>query len=77
MSASEIPKPTKTHQQFSTELNQLLFASAEQGVGLEILILELEIAKLFIFQRINFQAQKMAEAAELKKKSSIITPGHN
>jgi hypothetical protein len=66
--------PAKSHQQFSAELNKFLFDAAGQGVGLEILILELEIAKLFIFQRINQQAIVMAQQAAKKNAPAIITP---
>ena len=78
MSATTPPAPTpKTHQQFSGELNAFLKASAESGVPMEIIILELEVAKLFIFQRISFEAQRQAQAEAQRNKSSIIRPHGN
>ena len=64
----------KTHQQFSNELNHLCVDSANQGVPLEVIVMELEIAKLFIFQRINFDVAQRAAAAAQREKSPIITP---
>ena len=62
------------HQAFATNLQSLCRETSRSGVPLEVIVMELEIAKLFIFQNIAFQAQQQAQAAAKESASPIIVP---
>ena len=62
------------HQQFATNLQTLCRETSRNGDPLDVIVMELEIAKLFIFQNVAFQAQQQAQAAAVKDAPLIIKP---